>query len=325
MIANPAPRNLRRPCANIPAFAWGFVAVVVVLYLSPLVLLRMPGFQSWNTSQPAVEQDYIFTTPHIDADIVLLGESSAEFGLDPRQVSAALGLRTVNLTNTLATLPVIGRLELDRYLSQNKRPRLLIFYLAPWDLDFFQSPLARYEGEELLLRHGSASDILAYTWHHGTEMLNFPLQFYAFNTPFDAGRRHWPAATNKVVIQQLGHASLGAEKAPLSPTCTFPDHILAQSGKTASIDALLQEYRTSADQVILYLAPIPRCAGYATLLMGPYSRLDTAPSQVLPAEDFGDDGYYAHPVPSAVGTVTQQLIEVLQQRLQDRNGDARAH
>jgi hypothetical protein len=325
MTHNPASPKQHVLRSSMPAFAYGFLVVVAVLYVAPLVLLRMPGFQSWNMSQQSVEQDYVFTTPHIDADIVLIGESSAEFGVDPRQISAALGLKALNLTNTLQSLPVIGPIELDRYLSQNKRPRLLIFYLTPWDLDFFQSPLPRYEGEEMLLRYGSVWDIITYTWHHSTQMMNFPLQFYAYNTPFDPNRRHWPANTNKTIIQQLGHASLDADKSPLGPECAFPQHVLIQSGKTASMERILQEYQGSADQVVLYIAPVPRCAGYATFLVGPYDTLDAVPPQVLPADDFGDDGYYAHPIPSAVHAVTQQLIEALRQRLQNPAGGATPH
>jgi len=313
MTHNPAPPKQHVLRSGMPAFACGFLVVVAVLYLAPLVLLRMPGFQSWNMSQQSVDQDYVFTTPHIDADIVLIGESSAEFGVDPRQISAALGLRTVNLANNLQSLPVIGRLELDRYLSQNKRPRLLVFYLTAWDLDFLQSQLPRYEGEEMFLRYGSAWDILGYTRQHSAEMLNFPLQFYAYNTPFDPNRRRWPAATNKAIIQQLGHAALGPEKLPLSPNCAFSDRILSQSSATGSIERLLREYRGSADKVILYVAPIPLCTGYKALLNAPYRRLDATPPKILPANDFSDDSYFAHPIPSAVPTITKVLIEALRE------------
>lgn len=310
---NPTPSKQRALRGNFLTFTGVLAAVFLLLYLFPLVLLRLPGFEGWNISSDAVDIDYTFTTPHIDADIVIIGESSALYGIDPHQMSSSLNLKTTNLANTLQTLPIIVRMQLDRYLSQNKRPKLLVFYLTPWDLNFFESTLDRFDGDEMLLRYGSARQILHYATARPFELLVFPFKFYAVNSIFSPARRDWPPP-NRAIVQQNGHANLDV-RSPLDPTCAFPPSLLQKADRTTTIDALLRRYGNAADKVILYVAPIPQCAGYQALLNGPWQRLKTAPPQVLPAPDFGDDTYYAHPLPTSVPAVTQLLAHRLQQEL----------
>jgi hypothetical protein len=308
----------QRPVADakrrLRVFACVVFVVFVLLYCVPLVVVRLPGIERWEMSPGAVDLDYTFRTPHIDADVVLIGESSALYGIDPRPMSAALGVKVVNLANTLQSLPVIAELQLDRYLAQNKRPRLLVFYLTPWDLDFFNSRLSRYDGDEALLRQGGVADIVRYGERRPFELLTFPFQFYAANTLFSPARREWPPTGNMSIVRQLGHTDLVVDK-PLSGGCQFPEELLRQSGKTASVQTVVERYRGSADAVVVYAAPIPNCGGYAKFLNLPYKQMGVLPPVASAAEGFGDDTYYAHPMPGAVPATTERLIAALRPSL----------
>src|SRR5271168_5144205 len=155
-----------------------FFAVPLTLYLLPLIALRIPGFERWGGSTYGPALDFGFRSPGQDADVVIFGDSSALYGIDPVQMSAALGVKVINLPNTAGSLPVTGDLALRRYLSTNKKPQLLVFYFAPWGLNYtHEESSAIFEGEEMLIRNGTWSEIFAFAKNHRTQSLVFPFQF----------------------------------------------------------------------------------------------------------------------------------------------------
>ena len=188
------------PAPN-PAAPWlkAFTITLLSLYLLPFALVRLPSFERFGGSPFGPALDYPYTLQHADADILIFGDSSAAVGLDPRQISAELGLKTINLPNTAASLQVLGQSSLDHYLGANKPPRLIVFYFAAWNLDYAQEPLGTYifEGEEILLHRGSLRQILTFFRAHPAEAFSFPRHFYLAD-PQNALktflRHHHPAA-----------------------------------------------------------------------------------------------------------------------------------
>ncbi len=305
-----------------------FVRYLLLLLLIPAVFYPLPFFiatsasyEHWSTSQWTPMLDYAYDTHPQNADVVIFGDSSAFIGIDPKILNAKLGIRGLVLPDTIGSIPVTGDAPLRSYLAHNRPPRLIVLYFSIWNLDFAHIPKFRlFEGEEMLLRHGSPQEIARFTLHHPTEMLQFPFRLYS-----TFGPKMIQAALHGVNREQrtadaLGHADYNEARPPLSSFCTIPPEYLSQTG-TASVAELQRRYSTPETRVIVYLAPIPDCRNSAVAEDRSYAAVNAAAPVVLPARLFVGDVDYAHMLPTSVATATQVFAEVLQMQLQQ--GSAR--
>lgn len=291
-------------------------SVCFLLYPAPFFLLRLPSFERWGGSSFGPALDFGFQAPHTNADILIFGDSSAAVGLDPRQISATLGLKVLNLPNTGASLHVIGDMNLRRYLATNTPPRLIVFYFTPWNLDYAHEPAGPriYEGEEMLVRHGTLRQITAFASSHLVDALQFPFRFYSANPPNairTALRREHPSAA---VAQALGHADPLTRRPPLQGPCTFPPDLTTEKPAATAL-ALIQTYRTARTDLLFYLAPMPACDNVSEFTKRRYPALAAEPPQVLPVSWYKMDFAYAHLLPSAVPSATASLTQAIQKRL----------
>jgi hypothetical protein len=124
-----SPEQLRR-------YVFWLLAFTATIWLLPFIFVRLPGFLRWSGSNYGSMLEYSFASSNANADVVIFGDSSALFGIDPLQMSAKLGLKTINLPNTMSSLPVTDDMALRQYLAHSAPPRLIVFYFAPWNLNF---------------------------------------------------------------------------------------------------------------------------------------------------------------------------------------------
>ena len=259
--------------------------------------------------------DYAYDTHPQNADVVIFGDSSAFIGIDPKILNAKFGIRSLVLPDTIGSIPVTGDAPLRSYLAHNRPPRLIVLYFSAWNLDFAHIPKFRlFEGEEMLLRHGSPREIAQFTLHHPTEMLQFPFRLYS-----TFGPKMIQAALHGVNREQetadaLGHADYNEARPPLTSSCTIPPEYLSQTG-TASVAELQRRYNTPETRVMVYLAPIPDCRNSAAAENRSYAAVDSAPPKVLPARFFVGDVYYAHILPGSVPAASDLFAEALARRL----------
>src|SRR5579875_2859422 len=166
-------QQIVRPKTEVPAqvapgpdkrrYAQYFLCATVIpllLWVAAFPLVCSRSYEQWGETQwgPVLEFPFEAGTP--DADVVVFGDSSAFLGVDPKLVNAELGVRSVVLPGTVGSLPVIGDAPLRAYLEHHKKPRLIVLYFTIWDLDFsHMAPGRLFEGEEMMLRHGSAAEM----------------------------------------------------------------------------------------------------------------------------------------------------------------------
>jgi hypothetical protein len=293
------------------------MGVVALLYLAPFFLGRLRLWDRWNPDFFARPLNYAFSTAGENADVVLFGDSTAVLGVDPSQITRALGVKALNLVNIRPSLMVNDDLSLRRYLGANRPPRLIVFYFAPWDFDYgHDDPGAQpaFEGEELLLRRGTGRDILAFLRRYPMEGVLFPLRFYA------------SAATS--VLHPIPHPNQEAQLAAtrghvddqdttvLSRPCTFPQALIDRV-RFDWVRSLGQKYASPQTRVLFYVAPVPSCGNAAALLSLPYSQLPAAPPRLLPPEFFSSNIPRAHPRAIAVPEATRNLIDAVRPLLGD--------
>lgn len=286
-----------------------------LLYLSPFLILRLPAFDRWSNSEHGKTLEYGFTT-NIDADVVIFGDSGALYGVNPRLIGSTLGLKVVNLPNTIGSIVVSGDLELQHYLHNHPTPKLIVIYLAPWNIDYLNKRKREnlYEGEEMLMRHGNFQDIARFGQGHVLDILQFPFRFYAVNSFPKAVRSMLHPEQSPEIERTFGHLDM-VKYGKLESTCQLPEDFTQTSAETNSIQYLTNRYRQSADKFMVFVAPIPSCSGIQNFDTKPLELLHIPPPKHMPPDLFHADGYYIHPIPSAVPEVSQQLAEAIRTEL----------
>lgn len=295
-----------------------FLAATVVPLIAwcvafPLVCSR--SYEQWGETQwgPVLEFPYEAGTPN--ADVVIFGDSSAFLGIDPRLLNAELGIHSVVLPSTVGSLPVIGDTPLRYYLAHHKQPRLIVLYFSTWNLDFnHMAPGRLFEGEEMMLRHGSAAQIAHYELSHPIEFIAFPIRLYStFGQKMMKGILHHQSRAEDAAAA-LGHAPYLEPFGPLDAACEIPAAFVGQHGD-GTVAQLKQRYQTPGTQVMVYLAPVPACANSGSIRSRSFASLGAAAPAVLPPADFAADPYYTHIRPPEVPVATQVFAAALKARL----------
>ena len=319
----PAQEQVRSP-ARRPVnvrFLVCLIGLPLCLYLLPFLIIRTHAFIRLAGSQFSPSLDYSFTTAGQNADIVIYGDSSAFYGVSPLQMSQDLGLKVINLPNTGGSLPVIDDLPLRYYLSVNKAPKLVVFYFSPWDLNYQQeNSRFLFEGEEVLLRHGSAKEIGAFALKHPSDALEYPFMAYSTGPKAALVSALHHDDRFKVIAANRGHlesasVSAGGRKAVtnVESPCILPARFFGKG--SGSVQELRAKYAAKNIRILVYLAPVPACENVGVVTTEDYSSVNAATPNVLPPSSFRDDGFYIHLDPSAVPSATSALSSAVKQAL----------
>lgn len=315
-VLYPAPAFSRRQFAR--SLGWLLlIPATVYLFTFPLVMIPRLGFSHLGVSKFGPVLDYGFEARHVDADVVIFGDSSAFIGIDPRIVQGALGLKTVVIPNTAGSLPVIGVMPLERYLAHNRPPRLLVLYFSAWNLDY-NDPRRQdllFEGEEMLFRHGSWPEIASFARRKPLEVLTFPLEVYSTlgwnNLKYALHHRNG----EQEAYALLGHMDYTFPFPPMPTPCKLMANGVGSSGD-ASVRALMSTYRDRGMRVAVYLAPIPGCTDTEVVLQHRFRSLDATPPVVLPPSWFVGDNSDAHIRPGQVPANSRLFAAGLRRWLQ---------
>lgn len=290
----------------LPVIAWGLAF--------PLVTSK--SYEQWSQTQwgPVLEFPYEQGTPN--ADVVIWGDSSAFLGIDPRLINARLGIHSVVLPSTVGSLPVIGDAPLRSYLSRHPKPRLIVLYFSPWNLDFTQTAPGRlFEGEEMMMRHQSWQEIFRFDLRHPLELVSFPVKLYStFGSKMVMAILHRQSRAQETDAA-LGHAPYVEPFGPLSNLCRIPSEF-AKMTSERSVEELRQRYQTPGTEVMVYMAPIPNCVDSGAVHNRSYAALGAVPPSLLPPTYFAADTYYAHIRPPSVPESSALLANALKARLQ---------
>ncbi len=294
---------------------WTMV-VPAILWVAAFPLVCSRSYEDWGETQwgPVLEFPYEAGTP--DADVVVWGDSSAFIGIDPRLVNRQLGIASVVLPSTVGSLPVIGDEPLRAYLAHHRKPRLIVLYFSPWNLDFsHMAPGRLFEGEEIMLRHGSRGEILRYELQHPLELLAFPVRLYStFGSKLILEALHHKSRAREA-FASLGHAPYLEPFGPLEDLCRLPATYLNQTS-SRTVEDLQRTYRANGMQVMVYLAPIPNCNNSGALRQRGVPALGAEPPRLLPPTEFAADRYYAHIRPPRVPVASAIFADALRARLE---------
>lgn len=305
---------LSRGPAPYKRYLFWLLIFMVLGYLAAFPVVRSNGYSQWRASRWGAMLDFAFSPGNQNADIVIFGDSSAFIGIDPRILEQQLGMKALLLPNTIGSLPIVSDLPLRRYLATHARPRLLIFYFSPWNLDYNHAKKVRFfEGEEMILRHGNREEIRKFAWQHPTEALFFPFRFYnAYGKAIVYSIFRHPAPAPDLTASR-GHMDDKDPFPKIAEPCTLPGKLF-QDTSESSVQELADKYKAQVPELV-YMAPVPRCSNVEAALHQSFSGLHAAPPVVLPPSDFVGDLYYAHIKPASVPVASRLLLEAVKQRL----------
>ena len=287
------------------------LAVMALLYLAPFLLARSPLYDRVNPSFYAKPLNYAFETANQNADVVIFGDSTALLGINPRQMSDALGVKVLNLVNTQPSLVVNDDMSLRHYLKSNRPPRLIVFYFAPWDFDYGHvdfNARPTYEGEELLLRHGDSAETLAFVQKHPQEVILFPLKFYGTFWKFTIHHVPMPNQQDQLTTTR-GHID-NTDPTIMQAPCEFPQYLI-DNVQFSWVHDLGERYKAQGTQVMFYVAPVPSCINVGDVIARPYDQLPATPPKQLPPDTFMNDVRFIHPRAFAVPGLTQNLVDAV--------------
>jgi hypothetical protein len=309
------PDEMSLHTAGMPLYLLQVVCVMLLLYVAPFFIARSTFYEHHNLSFYSRPLTYGYQTAGENADVVLFGDSTALLGIDPSQISGELGLKVVNLPNTHGSLIVNDDRVLQRYSERNRPPKLIVFYFAPWDFDYGHVPLEAtpvYEGEELLMRQGTAGQILSFVARHPYEGIQFPLRFYEDSFEFAMHKVSHQGQEQRLAATH-GHID-NTDVSVLSDPCSFPQ-LLLDNVRFDWVKALGEKYTSPTTRVLYFVAPVPACSNLSTLLAKGYAQLPAALPAQMPPETFVRDIRYIHPHPDAVPRITHNLTEAVRSAL----------
>lgn len=318
--AEPAPPAASLSDAKFRRYLFMLFAAPVLLGLLPFLLTRLPGYDQWTPDEDFPALEFSFKTAGQNAGIVIYGDSSAKHGLDPNQISAELGVKAIDLPASLSVLLVDDDLPLRRYLMANNPPRLIVLYFSAWNFDYghFDPDLfPMYDGMEILMRHGTASEIASFAAAHPLYAIQFPLMFYRLG--LDPRLLSRDRNLRREKIERLS-ASMGHEDSPgslhIDSGCVIPASLIDRIGSDW-VRKMSAKYRTPKTRVLLFAAPIPNCTNAQAVIDRASRVLPTAPPSIMPASLFVGDSTYTHLFAPGVKQATQSLIDAARPLLAD--------
>ena len=86
----------------------------VMAFIFPFFAERAPFLERHSASTWATVLDYSYTSAGENADVVLFGDSSAVYGPDTAEISRQLGMKVINLPQSMGTLPITQELPIKR-------------------------------------------------------------------------------------------------------------------------------------------------------------------------------------------------------------------
>ncbi len=288
------------------------IVIPLALYFPPFYLVLTPSYERWTRAPGSPVLDYAYQTAGMNADVVMFGESAVKQGIDPSLVSQEIGARVVNLPGSLSTLLVENDLPLRYYLAHNQPPRVIVIFLTAWNFDYEHVDASKeplYDGEEMLLRHGTKREVLEFFRRYPAYSLQFPLMFYRTNTNHYLLNRSVIDEQAAQVVRTHGHSdTIGVVHDDAS--CMIPERLIARI-RYGNVAELVRRYSTPQTHVMLYEAPIPGCVNADQVVARAKSAIPAPPPRIFPADWFLDDGVYAHVFADHVPAATEEFIKAL--------------
>jgi hypothetical protein len=218
-------------------------------------------------------------------DVVVIGDSSALVGIDPRLVEKELpGMSVYNLSLHASSGIEGVRIVLDHYLANNATPKLVLFQINPMHPNENESK-ERYDRASVIFRYGSWREIAAH-------FLARPDDLQSLNGRFRVYLREMlesPVYSSAFLEFAKRRGSQGPYATPPSAACADPTPLT--TSPTSYITDLRDHLRSLGIPMILNVAPMRDCDSSTAYYAQFYRNIAASGPQKLPSSYFSD---YTH-------------------------------
>lgn len=277
---------------------------------------------------------YKFGLRERSADVVMVGDSSLVFGIQPRLVEKQAHVSAINLGLSAGGVIFFPKLLLDHYLKRNAPPRMIVLYVSPWTMvrDNPDMPHLWNDGARVAVRHGNLSEVASIFLQDPRRLIQFPMIVLQQGwSQFSLSQAWWRAASTEMdrdggwfAPQRPGRpASVQqpAEDAALSDRCRLAAKPLGRPER-AMFDRFRATYERDGIPVLIYVAPIPACDPSIGPVVAAYREIADNRPQTLPGHDFIDDGWRVHLDAAGSAEATRQFAAFLSGRIGPRRAEA---
>jgi hypothetical protein len=287
--------------SDMRKFCIVFAAVSLVLIVGPLLSIRSPGYLLLTSNLWNAKLDYPFSLKNRSFDVVIYGDSTASVGLDPRIISADLKVSVVNLAVTSGVLREARDYPLDRYLSANHKPKLLVLAISPSSVSIDQqSPEVQSIDAWWLISRYASPVFAAGQFLLHPRMLPALWSETIHQEIFDGGLLHRKAfeAGEKSIIASHGWLSYPKAVSPLQ-SCR---NQVAMSDKALNehsyINQFEKKYQALGIPVKVFFTPVPDCDSNLGSMQARLSGLALNEPYEIPRGLLADDAVVDHALPA---------------------------
>lgn len=270
---------------------FGYVAYVLTLTIIPALFLlsaipiaRTQSFPVDSADPFLLNPDYASSLKHVNCEVVIFGDSTAETGIDPTVVARATGLKTCNISQPQSVIEIVGMAALNDYLSENSAPKLIVFQFDPETMSSEYHGFRWPEGLTVLFRQRSLAESLSFALRH-------PVRFYEFSIWVIQNKwiaRYRPEPPAFIPMEAEFHARAGLLTLPKPPQKRCWEQAQFFPPTKSWVDGLRREYSAPATRVLVDVSPVPGCEGDAARIAAAVRGVTDNPLPVFPIAEFND-------------------------------------
>jgi hypothetical protein len=291
--------------------------IIVALLVTPFVLLRSQNYRRhvYYLWHPLVDEK--LETRQVNADVVLVGDSSLLMGVQPEVIKERTGLSSYNLGLPGEAFCMVGEVLLNSYLAHNRSPRVLILYMSP------QTNCSASYREEV----GAYDDIITLALSHQTDRLVHLLLAHPSYVPAFALNTWYLMLTN---LDTTGQRYSRAVTTLRSGKGYFPNPVNVPMAGCSTLDpgmpldvSFIQQFKRdhvgAGGQFGIYLNPMPDCDPRYTRYKREAAGVANNTLERLPHEMFTGDT--AHLLPTGAEQNSRRVAAFLSALLPDGHKD----
>jgi hypothetical protein len=241
--------------------ATAFVLIAGVLYAMQIV--RQSDYPRGTGDASIALQDNAFRWHNRDCEVLIIGDSTANVGIDPRLITANTGLSACNMATTRPVIDDLGTIPLDAYLTQNAKPKLIVLQVGPETFYRSRSPwehVGPYASMVLISRDLSTMAALKIMLRHPAETTQFTI--YVVQTRLFPKKADWNRISREydrmITASEVSGGQLQLNWDAIK-SCSNQALPLYGPVDKAWIREIRAKYEAFGIAVLVRAAPVPSC------------------------------------------------------------------
>jgi hypothetical protein len=314
----------QRRSKNVSSWARFLLVVATicgVAYCAAYAFGISPAYCMFTRNYADLAPCYKYDLRRVNADVLLVGDSSLLYGIRPSIVQQASQISTYNYGLVGPAISFDPQAVIDHYLATNARPRAIVLYISPWN----QFELHRITDPQwfplaaLILRHGSWVDFFRLFLARPSAIVEIPPTIVR-STGFSSG----PVRRRRDEMERDGghfdySATLTRDNFALSDDCKASTRTsaLRYAADNRELASLRSHYAMLGIPLYIYVAPVAICDDRLDDVKSAYDGVSDNRPVALSNKYFANDSpsaRHSHVNADGVQPVSQLLADFLSQQ-----------